>query len=157
MNTEAKQLKPGEHELDELARRIRNARTLPAPYALQLVILGAVIADKEVRDLVDRCDFIDPDLGSVLSELVSGTGDYQHLSKIMKRFGITWSKSDGAPLDALIERIKVDAEYDRALTVIENMIRRGGQQETTLEAKQWTIDKVIKAGQRLQEMKGEKR
>jgi hypothetical protein len=123
-------------------------------YALQLVMLGVVLGNKKIRESVCQNDFIDKEIGIAIGDLKTG-GKSDALEKTIRRLGIIWNDNEGQLSSALIERLKLDAEYERAMTVLESMLPKGRDYYKTAQGKQKLIDELNAAGERLKKMNSE--
>ena len=69
---------------------------------LQIAMLGAIIASKDIRNQIQPEFFSDKKFQCAASELKQGTGNYKYLQEVLRDcLGILWGKKDGAPLDAM--------------------------------------------------------
>ena len=73
---------------------------------LEIFLLGAVMADRGLRDSLEAEDFIHVDMQCAMSELKNG-GPYKYLRECMYgMLGVSWDVVDGPPLEAAIARFK---------------------------------------------------
>ena len=69
---------------------------------LQVAMLGALIASRELRSEVKPEFFSDTKFQCAASELLNGGSGYKYLEEILRdTLGILWKKQDGTPLQAM--------------------------------------------------------
>lgn len=85
---------------------------------LEIFILGAVMADRELRDSLDADDFIHVDMQCAMSELKNG-GSYKYLRGCMSNMlGVSWDVADGPPLGAAVARFKQNGKRAGVLDML---------------------------------------
>ncbi len=75
----------------------------------QLIVLGAALANKEVRTKIRSDEFADARIGSAVGELSGAFGCRTGLRCLLSDLGVNeWDEQDGSPLDLLIEHVRLD-------------------------------------------------
>lgn len=77
----------------------------------QLVLLGAVLADRELRLRIREAYFADARIGGAFQDLTTGaTKTRIGLREVLGDLGLhEWDESSGSPLELLIEHVRLDA------------------------------------------------
>lgn len=92
------------------------------PFLLQLVVLGMLIADKKLRELVQTEDFIDRDVRGAVRELkASGKHGWRSLQRIFTACHLEWNGKT-KPIDAMLKRLQLDATCGRALDAVNDAV-----------------------------------
>jgi len=74
---------------------------------LQIAMLGAIIASKDIRNQIQPEFFSDKRFQCAVSELKQGKGTYGFLAEVLRdSLGVLWTKADGAPLDAMTDMLE---------------------------------------------------
>jgi hypothetical protein len=85
------------------------------PFLLQLVVLGMLMADKQLRSLVRPEDFVDEEVRSAVKEMQAfGKNGWYSLRQILTACHLEWD-GKSKPIDAMVKRLRLDATCRRAL------------------------------------------
>lgn len=114
-------------------------------WKLELVMLGALIANKKLRDMVELEDFTNEDIRHAVADL-KGVGvtdrGYTDLASVMRKMLVEWNGGESSPLPKMIERLKVCADYHRAKVKINTIF--AGTQDGSNKSLQSVVDAVGK-------------
>ena len=74
---------------------------------LQVAMLGALIASRELRSEVKPEFFSDTKFQCAASELLSGGSGYKYLEEVLRDvLGVLWNKASGPPLNSMSEMLE---------------------------------------------------
>ena len=93
------------------------------PKLLQLVILGALLADKKLRDEVDSGNFTtESGIAAAVAELRTSKGKqaFPALKALLRNLGVEWDEKE-KPLRRMIQRCKLNGEVARVLDYLAAM------------------------------------
>lgn len=116
-------------------------------WQLQLVMLGALLADKRLRGKVDPADFGDVEMQMAVGELIHNSSEYTRLSKLLETCGVHWTKQHGPPLESLLARLKLDGEFARTMQLVTDALH--GLTDST-DARQRFVDRIKGAADELE-------
>lgn len=87
---------------------------------LQIAMLGALIASRELRSKVEPGFFTDKTFQCAVAELKGSNGStFGFLSKVLFEYlGLEWKKSDGPPLPAMLDRLTANGQKERVVDVL---------------------------------------
>ena len=116
---------------------------------LQIAMLGALIASKELRDTINPEFFSDVKFQCAAAELRKGVGDYRFLQEILRdNLGVLWKKENGSPLGSMSDALEQNGHRQH---VLEMLLKAAEALETgyrTRENLDTFFDAVKEAGHR---------
>lgn len=89
---------------------------------LQFLVLGMMIANKELRESVVPSDFSDKTLQCVASELKHGKSHKYLRETLLEECGVDWDRKDGAPIVKALNRLRVDGCRERVMLSLEQAL-----------------------------------
>ena len=112
-------------------------------WKLELVMLGALIANKQLRKEVAATDFTDGEIAQAVEDLQGKGVGFIALKQVMRSLQVNWIGS-GTPLDAMVKRLKLNGQYNQALSELTGLFAgtSGGEDE----ALQGVIDAAKRIG-----------
>lgn len=91
-------------------------------WKLQLVMLGALIANKDLRKQVEADDFTDENIRHAVEDLKGEGIGFVALKNALHEMQVDWDvPATGGPLEPMVKRLKLDAEYNLALIALNSL------------------------------------
>lgn len=118
-------------------------------WKLELVLLGAMIANRSLRKEIAETEFCDEELRGAVADIQGKGVGFLELKNALKALGVEWDGTS-TPLTALVERQKLNAAYNRALLGL-NTLFAG----TSKMGDQKAMREVVEAVKRMQKPEGD--